>query len=83
MENPFQTGKLLQVLLRTDPKSDPFRDTFQEKASFFPKQFCPEDSWAVFSARRELGEAAPPAYFFCGVLWKNKHCETLRMFSYT
>ena len=84
MKNPFQTGKLLQVLMRAHPKSDPFRDTFQEKASFFLKQqFCPEDSLAVSVVRGQLGKLCPQGVFFSGVWRKNKHCQTLKMFLYT
>lgn len=69
MKNPFQTGELLQVLLRADPKSDPFRDTFQEKAAFFfffnsEWQFCPKDSLAVFYCKNRAWETGSPGSVF-------------------
>lgn len=72
MKDPFQTGKLLQGLLMADPKSDPFRDIFQEKASFFfffffpEQQFCPKDLSAVFYCKNRAWETGSPGSVF---LW--------------
>ena len=70
MKNPFQTGELLQVLLRADPKSDPFRDTFQEKAAFFFFFLIPSGNsvqktlWQCFTVKTGLGKLDPPGVFF-------------------
>lgn len=69
MKDPFQTGELLQGLLMADPKSDPFRDIFQEKASFFPppkQEFCPKDLLAVFYCKNRAWETGSPGSVF---LW--------------
>lgn len=56
MKNLFQIGKLLQVLLRDDPKSDPFRTPSKKKHYFSRQQLRPEDSLAVFIIKRKLGK---------------------------
>ena len=69
MKNPFQTGELLQALLRADPKSDPFRDTVQEKASFFFFLILSSNSvqktlWQCFIVKTGLGKLDPQGVFF-------------------
>lgn len=71
MKDPFQTGELLQGLLMADPKSDPFRDIFQEKASLFfsppSRNSVQKTFWQCFIVRIGLGKLDPQGVFFCGV----------------
>lgn len=67
MKNLFQTEKPLQVLLRADPKSNPFRDTFQEKASFFfPSSNSVQRLFGSVYCKKKAWETVSPGSVF---LW--------------
>lgn len=67
MKDSLQIGKMLQVFLGPDPNVQTPRDTFQEKATCFPRSSSVQrTSFDVIIVGR-LEKLHPQGVFFCGV----------------